>query len=65
MSASKCSWRSSIVAPGIGPTPPVITRVGIPSVWESTALTARAALTQARLPSTASAARSAVALVAR
>ena len=36
-SASKCSLRSSIVAPGIGPTPPVMTRVGIPSVWESTA----------------------------
>jgi hypothetical protein len=37
ISASKCSLRSSIVAPGIGPTPPVTTRVGIPSVWESTA----------------------------
>ena len=36
-SASKWSLRSSIVAPGIGPTPPVMTRVGIPSVWESTA----------------------------
>ena len=35
-SASKCSLRSSIVAPGTGPTPPVMTRVGIPSVWEST-----------------------------
>ena len=36
-SASKRSLRSSIVAPGSGPTPPVTTRVGIPSVWESTA----------------------------
>src|SRR3954470_386478 len=26
-----------MVAPGITPTPPVMTRVGIPSVWESTA----------------------------
>ena len=34
---SKWSLRSSIVAPGIGPMPPVMTRVGIPSVWESTA----------------------------
>ena len=34
---SKWSLRSSIVAPGTGPTPPVTTRVGIPSVWESTA----------------------------
>src|SRR5699024_4686631 len=29
--------RSAIVAPGSTPTPPVITRVGIPSVWQSTA----------------------------
>src|SRR3569833_2339331 len=29
--------RSAIVAPGMTPTPPVTTRVGIPSVWESTA----------------------------
>ena len=36
MCCSKCSLRSSIVAPGTGPTPPVMTRVGIPSVWEST-----------------------------
>ena len=36
-SASKCSLRSSIVSPGSGATPPVTTRVGIPSVWESTA----------------------------
>ena len=36
-SASKCSLRSSMLAPGIGPTPPVITRVGMPSVCESTA----------------------------
>ena len=35
--ASKFSLRSSMLAPGIGPTPPVITRVGMPSVWESTA----------------------------
>jgi hypothetical protein len=26
-----------MLAPGIVPTPPVITRVGMPSVWESTA----------------------------
>jgi hypothetical protein len=32
------SRRSAIVAPGIAPTPPGITRVGMPSVWESTAL---------------------------
>ena len=44
-SRSKCSLRSSIVAPGIVPTPPVTTRVGIPSVWESTAARYRAALT--------------------
>ena len=37
ISASKCSLRSSIVAPGIGSTPAVTTRVGIPSVCESTA----------------------------
>ena len=36
-SASKRSLRSSIVAPGSGPTPPVMTRVGMPSVCESTA----------------------------
>ena len=35
--SSKYSRRSCIVAPGIGPSPPVMTRVGIPSVWESTA----------------------------
>src|SRR3569833_592842 len=29
--------RSAIVAPGMTPTPPVTTRVGIPSVWEPTA----------------------------
>lgn len=28
---------SAIVAPGMVPTPPVITRVGMPSVCESTA----------------------------
>ena len=33
----KCSRRSFIVAPGMTPTPPVITRVGMPSVCESTA----------------------------
>ena len=37
MCCSKWSLRSSIVAPGIGPTPPVTTRVGMPSVCESTA----------------------------
>jgi hypothetical protein len=37
LSASKRSLRSSIVAPGNGPTPPVTTRVGMPSVCESTA----------------------------
>ncbi|GAA3429228.1 hypothetical protein GCM10018953_64120 [Streptosporangium nondiastaticum] len=26
-----------MVAPGMTPTPPVTTRVGMPSVWESTA----------------------------
>ena len=35
--SSKYSRRSCIVAPGTGPSPPVITRVGIPSVCESTA----------------------------
>jgi len=34
---SKYSRRSCIESPGSGPRPPVITRVGIPSVWESTA----------------------------
>ena len=38
---SRCSRkyrrRSAIVSPGITPTPPVITRVGMPSVCESTA----------------------------
>ena len=43
-SASKWSLRSSIVAPGSGPTPPVTTRVGMPSVCESTAAKTRAAL---------------------
>ncbi|GHI25840.1 hypothetical protein Shyd_72110 [Streptomyces hydrogenans] len=33
----KCSRFSAMVAPGITPTPPVMTRVGMPSVWESTA----------------------------
>ncbi len=33
----KCSRRSAMVVPGITPTPPVITRVGMPSVCESTA----------------------------
>ena len=31
------SRRCAMVFPGITPTPPVMTRVGIPSVWESTA----------------------------
>ncbi len=43
--SSRCSmayWRrSAMVAPGIGATPPVTTRVGMPSVCESTALSAR------------------------
>jgi hypothetical protein len=30
-----------MVLPGITPTPPVMTRVGIPSVWESTAVNIR------------------------
>ncbi len=34
----KYSRRSAMVAPGTTPTPPVTTRVGIPSVCESTAL---------------------------
>jgi hypothetical protein len=34
----KYSRRSFIVAPGTTPTPPVTTRVGIPSVCESTAV---------------------------
>jgi hypothetical protein len=29
--------RSNMVAPGMAPTPPTTTRVGMPSVWESTA----------------------------
>ncbi|GAA2862695.1 hypothetical protein GCM10010517_21720 [Streptosporangium fragile] len=37
ISARKCSRRSAMVEPGMTPTPPVITRVGMPSVWESTA----------------------------
>ena len=37
--------RSAMVAPGITPTPPVITRVGMPSVCESTACRTRRALT--------------------
>jgi hypothetical protein len=37
ISRSKWSLRSSMLAPGIGPTPPVMTRSGMPSVWESTA----------------------------
>ena len=39
---SRCSMKyrrfSFIVAPGTTPTPPVTTRVGMPSVWESTAV---------------------------
>ena len=46
--------RSAIVAPGIGPTPPVTTRVGMPSVCESTAVIAREDRTYAT-PSEASA----------
>ena len=42
-SRSNLSLRSSIVAPGTTPTPPVMTRVGMPSVWESTAWKTRAA----------------------
>ena len=45
---------------GDGPTPPVMTRVGIPSVWESTAAKTRAALKPGgRPPSTPSASSSA------
>ena len=43
-SVSKCSLRSSIVSPGSAGIPPVITRVGMPSVCESTAEKARRAL---------------------
>src|SRR5206468_4168637 len=39
--AMKCRRFSFIVSPGIGPMPSTTTRVGIPSVWESIALTAR------------------------
>ena len=37
MRSRKYARRSAMLAPGITPMPPVITRVGIPSVWESTA----------------------------
>ena len=37
----KCSRFSFIVAPGITPIPPVMTRVGMPSVCESTAVNIR------------------------
>src|SRR6266545_4084572 len=38
-------WRrSAMVLPGNTPTPPVITRVGMPSVWESTAWMMRVVL---------------------
>src|SRR5262245_9266407 len=40
-SRMKSSRRSAIVAPGRTPMPPVMTRVGIPSVWVSTAWTTR------------------------
>ncbi|GAA4836129.1 hypothetical protein GCM10025787_15090 [Saccharopolyspora rosea] len=33
--------RCAMLSPGTGPTPPVTTLVGIPSVWESTALIVR------------------------
>ena len=36
LSMNHCRF-SAMVVPGMTPTPPVITRVGIPSVWESTA----------------------------
>ena len=43
--SSRCSIKKSrfsfMVSPGITPTPPVTTRVGIPSVWESTAVNIR------------------------
>src|SRR5689334_12631508 len=38
MCSMKCSRRSFMVAPGMVPTPPVTTRVGMPSVCESTAV---------------------------
>src|SRR5437763_1429854 len=38
-----------MVSPGITPTPPVMTRVGIPSVCESTALKYRVARTSTHL----------------
>ncbi len=37
MCSMKWSRFSAMVAPGMTPTPPVITRVGMPSVCESTA----------------------------
>lgn len=37
MCSMKWSRFSAMVAPGTTPTPPVITRVGMPSVCESTA----------------------------
>ncbi len=44
------SRRSAMLAPGSTPTPPVTTRVGIPSVWESTALISRVLRTLPPLP---------------
>jgi hypothetical protein len=38
MCSMKYRRRSFIVSPGMGPTPPVTTRVGMPSVCESTAV---------------------------
>src|SRR5665647_2024888 len=47
----KYSRLSFMVAPGMTPTPPVTTRVGIPSVWESTAVNIRfARITQSSRP---------------
>ena len=40
--------RSNMVAPGMTPTPPTTTRVGMPSVWESTAWNTRRATHQAQ-----------------
>lgn len=37
MCSMKYVRRSAMVAPGMTPTPPVMTRVGMPSVCESTA----------------------------
>ena len=54
------SRRSAMLAPGITPNPPVITRVGMPSVCESTAEKTRLALTPLSARSTPSTRRGSV-----